>query len=44
MELPGKPGWGAWYATTPTKAGDGHAVTLYDRHGRVLAELPGFVR
>ncbi|MFJ8589192.1 hypothetical protein ACIRD2_31665 [Streptomyces sp. NPDC093595] len=44
VELPGKPGWGAWYATTPAAAGTGHGVTLYDRHGRVLAELPGFDR
>lgn len=38
LELPGSPGWGVWYATTPS-ADPG--VTLYDGAGRVLARLPG---
>ncbi|MEU0720242.1 hypothetical protein ABZ498_24060 [Streptomyces lavendulocolor] len=38
LELPGSPGWGVWYATTPS-ADPG--VTLYDSAGRVLARLPG---
>ncbi|MFI6108346.1 hypothetical protein [Streptomyces sp. NPDC051310] len=41
VKLPGEPGWGAWYATTPAAAGTGHGVTLYDRHGKALADLPG---
>ncbi|NBM15587.1 hypothetical protein [Streptomyces sp. GC420] len=41
LELPGRPGWGAWYLAVPGRATAGSAVTLYDRAGRVLAELPG---
>ncbi|MER5888862.1 hypothetical protein ABT160_33975 [Streptomyces sp. NPDC001941] len=43
IELPGRPGWGAWYVFTgPAADGQYHdtTVTLYDRAGRVLAELP----
>ncbi|MFK3730050.1 hypothetical protein ACI2LJ_07300 [Streptomyces sp. NPDC088090] len=38
LELPGRPGWGVWYAV----ARDGSAVglRLYDRAGRLLSELP----
>ncbi|MEV6329674.1 hypothetical protein [Streptomyces sp. NPDC051909] len=57
LELPGRPGWGVWYAYTPPSARDlrdpGDVpdprrdqeglsdVSLYDRAGRRLAELPG---
>ncbi|GAA4906456.1 hypothetical protein ACFPM3_26115 [Streptomyces coeruleoprunus] len=41
VQLPGGPGWGAWYITTPRTEG-GHSITLYDSRGRVLAELPRF--
>ncbi|WP_066945210.1 hypothetical protein [Streptomyces lushanensis] len=49
IELPGKPGWGAWYAGTelPPAADDGEGpnqprdylshITLYDTTGRALA-------
>ncbi|MGW8764849.1 hypothetical protein ACWGN5_20320 [Streptomyces sp. NPDC055815] len=39
LELPGRPGWGVWFARTGP--GDGRAgVTLYDRAGARLAHLP----
>ncbi|MFJ9795939.1 hypothetical protein [Streptomyces sp. NPDC101145] len=41
VELPGKPGWGAWYVSTPPATDPGGiGVALYDRTGRLLAELP----
>ncbi|KUH36436.1 MULTISPECIES: hypothetical protein [Streptomyces] len=44
LELPGSPGWGVWYATTPP-APDGDAggdrLALYDAAGTLLAALPG---
>ncbi|MEU3821740.1 hypothetical protein AB0E74_19290 [Streptomyces sp. NPDC030392] len=41
VELPGKPGWGAWYLSTPPATDPGGiGVALYDRTGRLLAELP----
>ncbi|WP_228983559.1 hypothetical protein [Streptomyces sp. DH12] len=44
LELPGSPGWGVWYATTPpppdADAGGGR-LALYDAAGTLLAELPG---
>ncbi|MFI1713938.1 hypothetical protein [Streptomyces litmocidini] len=40
LELPGRPGWGVWYARTGP-GGDRAAVALYDRAGRRLAELRG---
>lgn len=41
LELPGRPGWGVWYAHRAGSA-DGVGVALYDRNGRLLAELPPF--
>jgi hypothetical protein len=44
IELPGRPGWGAWYATTTAPSGSGSdflgTVTVYDTKGRVYAQLP----
>ncbi|MFG2713575.1 hypothetical protein ACGFX2_23885 [Streptomyces goshikiensis] len=41
LELPGRPGWGAWYAhTAPAERTGALRVALYDRTGRLLAELP----
>ncbi|MFF6775329.1 hypothetical protein ACFY8W_17410 [Streptomyces sp. NPDC012637] len=42
LELPGRPGWGVWYAHTGPENDGGAAVALYDRNGRLLAELPGW--
>ncbi|MCX5227023.1 hypothetical protein ABZY16_16865 [Streptomyces sp. NPDC006553] len=45
IALPGRPDWGVWYAhTVPTDGNGGSSlgVTLYDRAGKLLAELPGF--
>ncbi|MGW2304180.1 hypothetical protein [Streptomyces sp. NPDC001809] len=44
VALPGRPDWGVWYAHTPAAGNGGGSlgVTLYDRAGRLLAELPGF--
>ncbi|WP_329280145.1 hypothetical protein [Streptomyces sp. NBC_00691] len=45
IALPGHPDWGVWYAHTGPASGNGGSglgVTLYDRAGRLLAELPGF--
>ncbi|MFF5919111.1 lipase chaperone [Streptomyces flavochromogenes] len=45
IALPGRPDWGVWYAHTGPADGNGGSslgVTLYDRTGRLLAELPGF--
>ncbi|MEV6329672.1 hypothetical protein [Streptomyces sp. NPDC051909] len=41
LELPGRPGWGVWYAHRAGSV-DGVGVALYDRNGRLLAELPPF--
>ncbi|XIE79042.1 hypothetical protein AB6O49_15310 [Streptomyces sp. SBR177] len=41
LELPGRPGWGVWYAHR-TGSVEGVGVALYDRNGRLLAELPPF--
>ncbi|ORT53823.1 hypothetical protein [Streptomyces sp. CB03238] len=41
VELPGKPGWGAWYVTTRAHTAGSHTITLHDNAGTVLAELPG---
>ncbi|MFC8764623.1 hypothetical protein ACFUAG_28440 [Streptomyces sp. NPDC057193] len=39
LELPGRPGWGVWYAYTGP--GDQEAgIALYDRAGALLSELP----
>ncbi|WP_282696709.1 hypothetical protein [Streptomyces sp. CC208A] len=38
LELPGRPGWGVWYAVSPDA--NPVAARLYDRAGRLLAELP----
>ncbi|MFF9503576.1 hypothetical protein [Streptomyces sp. NPDC014656] len=38
LELPGRPGWGVWYAVTRDGAAAG--FRLYDRAGRLLSELP----
>ncbi|MCB8902193.1 MULTISPECIES: hypothetical protein [unclassified Streptomyces] len=45
IALPGRPDWGVWYAhTVPTDGNGGSSlgVTLYDRAGKLLVELPGF--
>ncbi|MFJ8694738.1 hypothetical protein [Streptomyces roseolilacinus] len=43
VELPGRPGWGAWYVHTPPSTHPGGpGVALYDRAGRLLAELPAW--
>ncbi|WP_236242757.1 hypothetical protein [Streptomyces sp. CC228A] len=42
VELPGRPGWGGWYAHTPPAEDGGHpgyAVTLYDTQGNAVATL-----
>ncbi|MFI8824554.1 hypothetical protein [Streptomyces sp. NPDC053431] len=44
LELPGRPGWGVWYAYTPASRRDPGStpdVALYDRTGRRLAGLDG---
>ncbi|MFE7586475.1 hypothetical protein ACFU5Y_33490 [Streptomyces gardneri] len=41
LELPGRPGWGVWYAHTGPK-GSEVSVAVYDRAGKLLTELPGF--
>ncbi|MGW0825074.1 hypothetical protein [Streptomyces sp. NPDC002845] len=47
LELPGKPGWGVWYATTTDDRPSGtdpwdflDTVTVYDTKGRVYSQLP----
>ncbi|MEU3691148.1 hypothetical protein [Streptomyces narbonensis] len=40
LELPGRPGWGVWYAHTGPTSGD-LAVAMYDRAGKLLSSLPG---
>ncbi|WP_405854789.1 hypothetical protein OG361_18065 [Streptomyces sp. NBC_00090] len=40
LELPDRPGWGVWYAHTGPGEGD-VGVALYDRAGKLLADLPG---
>ncbi|MEU2180192.1 hypothetical protein [Streptomyces thermolilacinus] len=41
VELPGRPGWGAWYVSTPPATDPGGlGVALYDRTGKLIAELP----
>ncbi|MFF1507357.1 hypothetical protein [Streptomyces sp. NPDC058326] len=45
IALPGRPDWGVWYAHTgPSESNQdgGLGVALYDRSGKLLAELPGF--
>ncbi|WP_395361279.1 hypothetical protein ACHGLA_16490 [Streptomyces sp. YH02] len=44
IALPGRPDWGVWYAHTGPDGNGGSSlgVTLYDREGKLLAELPGF--
>ncbi|MER5310013.1 hypothetical protein ABT034_19780 [Streptomyces sp. NPDC002773] len=45
LALPGRPDWGVWYAHTgPSEGNRGGSigVALYDRAGKLLAELPGF--
>ncbi|MFF5975354.1 hypothetical protein ACFY7C_28000 [Streptomyces sp. NPDC012769] len=42
LELPGRPGWGVWYAHTGPENDGGASVALHDRNGRLLAELPGW--
>ncbi|GHG14036.1 hypothetical protein [Streptomyces zaomyceticus] len=45
IALPGRPDWGVWYTHTGPvegKQGGGFDVALYDRAGKLLAELPGF--
>ncbi|MFF3759307.1 hypothetical protein [Streptomyces sp. NPDC002185] len=39
VALPGHPDWGVWYAHAGASE-DSPSVTLYDRAGKVLAELP----
>ncbi|MFD6186622.1 hypothetical protein [Streptomyces goshikiensis] len=43
LELPGHPGWGAWYAhTAPAERSGAQRVALYDRAGVLLADLPAW--
>ncbi|MFH9723861.1 hypothetical protein ACH4M4_12980 [Streptomyces sp. NPDC017254] len=44
IALPGRPDWGVWYTGTGPVEGRGGDVdvALYDRAGKLLAELPGF--
>ncbi|MFJ3245458.1 hypothetical protein [Streptomyces sp. NPDC086782] len=44
IELPGKPGWGAWYAVADVKPGSGSwdyvsRVTVHDTKGKIYAQL-----
>ncbi|WP_445526669.1 hypothetical protein [Streptomyces cyslabdanicus] len=44
IELPGKPGWGVWYATADVKPGSGSwdyvsQVTVHDTKGGIYAQL-----
>ncbi|MFE9098677.1 hypothetical protein [Streptomyces sp. NPDC007264] len=39
LELPGNPKWGAYYLTVPATGGGQQTVTVYDKAGRVLADL-----
>ncbi|MEU3348938.1 hypothetical protein ABZ723_28905 [Streptomyces sp. NPDC006700] len=44
IELPGKPGWGAWYAVADVKSGNGSwdyvsRITVHDTKGKVYAQL-----
>ncbi|MFF4760521.1 hypothetical protein [Streptomyces sp. NPDC001292] len=44
IELPGNPGWGAWYATARVKPGSGSwdyvsRVTVHDTEGEIYAQL-----
>ncbi|MFE5654935.1 hypothetical protein ACFQ9H_01845 [Streptomyces sp. NPDC056517] len=39
LELPGRPGWGVWYAHTGPGMGE-VGTALYDRAGELLSELP----
>ncbi|MFG3347392.1 hypothetical protein ACGF1Z_20250 [Streptomyces sp. NPDC048018] len=44
LELPGRPGWGVWYAHMPAslrEPGSTPDLALYDRTGRRLADLDG---
>ncbi|WP_443066709.1 hypothetical protein [Streptomyces sp. NBC_01255] len=40
LELPGRPGWGVWYAHTGPAGGEA-SVAMYDRAGKLLTSLPG---
>ncbi|MFE5794668.1 hypothetical protein ACFQ8C_19090 [Streptomyces sp. NPDC056503] len=40
LQLPGRPGWGVWYAVAPDA--DAVGPRLYDRAGRLLFDLPPF--
>ncbi|MDV5146587.1 hypothetical protein R1T08_20935 [Streptomyces sp. SBC-4] len=40
LELPGRPGWGVWYAHTGPTGGEA-SVAMYDRAGKLLTNLPG---
>ncbi|MEU7378614.1 hypothetical protein AB0A91_01110 [Streptomyces sp. NPDC042207] len=44
IELPGKPGWGAWYAVAEVKPGSGSwdyvsRITVHDTKGKIYAQL-----
>ncbi|CAL9301781.1 hypothetical protein [Streptomyces sp. NPDC095602] len=41
LELPGRPGWGVWYATTPPGGGSGsERLSLYDGAGALITSYP----
>ncbi|MDT9681580.1 hypothetical protein RND61_05745 [Streptomyces sp. TRM76323] len=44
LELPGEPGWGVWYATTPPDpsgdGGSGEKLALYDASSRLITTFP----
>ncbi|MEU3747046.1 MULTISPECIES: hypothetical protein [Streptomyces] len=42
VALPGRPDWGVWYVHTAPPQGGSPAVALYDRSGKLLADLPAW--
>ncbi|MFF8834368.1 hypothetical protein [Streptomyces sp. NPDC015130] len=42
VALPGRPDWGVWYVHTAPTQGGSPAVALYDRSGKLLADLPAW--
>ncbi|MFE7586473.1 hypothetical protein ACFU5Y_33480 [Streptomyces gardneri] len=42
VALPGRSDWGVWYVHTAPTQGGSPAVALYDRSGKLLADLPAW--
>ncbi|MFE1902776.1 hypothetical protein ACFW96_03775 [Streptomyces gardneri] len=42
VALPGRSDWGVWYVHTAPTRGGSPAVALYDRSGKLLADLPAW--